>query len=551
MKKQITALLCSAIVCGTACAALPRANATEVECANKISIAAYEPVGDLDIFSVTEVSSTEEWIFNMVYDRLLEVDDEGQLQPSLIESWEFVGYDSYSMSMSKLKSLPPAGDWNSSWEYHSLLPDLPENPSEPFEWQGYKSPVPTRGWDDYLDGDGLLIIQLNLRDDLNFNDGCPIITETVKEMIFNAKGSNSDTLIYRQWQPVYKVECIDDFTMQLYLSFSGLNYGFMDFMYGLASPYGSIVHKEGDEIIGSGAYNVVDNNNYIINLARNDNWWGGSVPTPNITFVISEDNDIRYSMLHSGEADISILDGEESVYQYYEETFDYAYVETNPIVAFYNPNSEYLYDVRMRRACDYGIYNSPIGTMVNLSDRSNDFWTIIDSYDDYFAKVLMAEAGYPDGVRLNMLAADDQVNKTIAEIAQRYLAEIGIDLLIDLVPSDLFENDATSGNYDIILAEIDLHNINSIYNAFKNRDEDELSQYISLARSAAAEGSCFRSYYDVQKYCYNEAAYMTYFGWRNKVVASNFDVKGFELPQGLYPLGDMSRLDFRWVYKTV
>jgi len=544
MKKQITALLCSAVVCGTTCAAvMPRANATEELYAERITIAVCESASDADIFSAKEVSVTDEWVFNMAYDRLLEVDDDGYLQPSLIESWEFVGYDSYSMSMSKLKSFPSAGDWNSYGEY--FLPD------SPYEAKGYKSDFPTRGWDEYLDGDGLLIIQLNFRDDLNFNDGCPVNAETVKEMIYNVKGSNRDTLIYKQWQPVYKVECMDDLTMQLYLSFSGLNYGFMDFMYGLASPYGSIVHKEGDEIVGSGAYNISVKENYIIELYRNEYWWGGNVPTQNITFTICEDNDISCELLRRGEADIGILDGEESVYQYDEEAFDYAYVETNPIVAFYNPNSEFLYDVRIRQACDYGIYNSQILAMLNLSDRSNDFWTIEYPYDYHLAKELVREVGYPDGVQLKMLSADDYVNKTIAEIVQNYLAEIGIETEIYIVPSDLLEYEASSGNYDIVLAEIDLHNINSIYNAFKNRDEDELSQYISLARSAAAEGSCFRSYYDVQKYCYNEAAYMTYFGWRNKVVASNFDVKGFELPQGLYPLGDMSRLDFRWVYKTV
>ncbi len=546
MKKQITALLCSAIVCGTACAAaMPRINATGVQYADEISIAAYEPIGDLDIFSAKEVSATDEWIFNTAYDRLLEVDDEGHLQPSLIESWEFVGYDSYSMSMSKLKSLPPAGDWNSSWEYHNFLPD------SPYEAKGYKSDPPTRGWDEYLDGDGLLIIQLNFRDDLNFNDGCPVNAETVKEMIYNVRGSSRDTLIYKQWQPVYRLEQIDDFSLQLYLSFSGLNYGFMDFMYGLASPYGSIVHKEGDETIGSGAYNIVSNTADGVKLERNEDWWGGSVPTQYITFKTSENNTVRYSMLHSGEADIGFLDGEGSVNQYDEYEFNYEYVETNPIVAFYNPNSYILHDLNMRRACDYGINNYRIGTMVNLSNYSNDFWAYVDSFDWQSAKQYMWNAGYPDSVKLKMLAANDYVNKTIAEIVQNYLAEIGIETEIDIVPSDLLEYEASSGNYDIVLAEIDLHNINSIYNAFKNRDEDELSQYISLARSAAAEGSCFRSYYDVQKYCYNEAAYMTYFGWRNKVVASNFDVKGFELPQGLYPLGDMSRLDFRWVYKTV
>ena len=132
MKKQITALLCSAVVCGTACAAaMPRINATGVRYADEITIAAYEPIGDSDIFSITEISSTDEWIFNTVYDRLLEVDDEGHLQPSLIESWEFVGYDSYSMSMSKLKSFPSAGDWNSSWEYHNFLPDSPYEPKDP------------------------------------------------------------------------------------------------------------------------------------------------------------------------------------------------------------------------------------------------------------------------------------------------------------------------------------------------------------------------------------------------------------------------------------
>ena len=571
MKKKITSLLCVAALCGATTAAVcPTAIAQTSEYADEVKVVGYETINGQDIQSAKELSVTDEWIYTMLYDRLLDLDSSGDWSPSIAEDW-WLGYPSSSRSAARL-NMPPAADWGAEEGPLPDLPDFDDDYDTPFDLEGcgFGSFVPTRGWNDFLGGPGPLILNLQIRDDIYFHDDHPLDAYAIEDWITYAQLSPYiDTVIYKQWQPVVRMDVWNESTISLYLSFKDLDYGFADFMYSLASPTASIARlNEEWNIVGSGAYDMYsiskeDDVVTSVTLKRYDDWWAdtGSVRTEYVTFIGVEENSIRKVMYLTGEADIVFLDGEHYT-EYNDERYDYRYISTNPIVAFYNPSSIAMMDINLRLACQYAINSRAIINYNNFSIKSNDFWAYryLYQYRDpgIFLQQYKDERLIPNYDSVNLsLYVDSTFNSKyrVAEIIQKNLAEIQMpyygDLSINCVIYDDNSDGVDSGYYDIIIKEIDLNDINSIYNSFKIFDAtSDLEDLLARAKRAASEGSYFQSYYDVQKYCFNEQSYMTYLGWKNEVVATHNSVDGLSLPSGLSPLGTMSRLDFRFVRKN-
>lgn len=101
-----------------------------------------------------------------------------------------------------------------------------------------------------------------------------------------------------------------------------------------------------------------------------------------------------------------------------------------------------LSDVRVRRALNYGVDRDAINTIV-FDGKSEPMWGLFGSKNPYYeptlkdvykrdvakAKQLLAEAGYPNGLKLTFLttAGDPQ---TISELVQAQWKEIGVDLTL-------------------------------------------------------------------------------------------------------------------------
>ena len=102
-----------------------------------------------------------------------------------------------------------------------------------------------------------------------------------------------------------------------------------------------------------------------------------------------------------------------------------------------------------------------------------------------------------------------------------------------------------SGDYDLVLMDVDLYNINSILNAFVGKyQNDELNDALDMAKISGSLSAYAWSYCHVQRTAYiNNLVH--FFGWRNRFFAYP-DSVSFTFPDGKYPTGDIGRFDFRY-----
>ena len=329
-------------------------------------------------------------------------------------------------------------------------------------------------------------------------------------------------------------------------SFANKNYGFMDFMYGLASPIGSIVRvneNEEDIAVGSGAY-LVDSliEGERVELVRNDDWWNTPAANERIAFVYDPDFNSAGNALMDGEVQFSEV-SVDTYAQIVNDSFGYnvEYVTANPLILLPNPALEnelfaaidLLVDARAWLDVDlqYGL-------------DSNSSWLFLDSYDDT-AGMEILDDNYGDGyeIELNLLVCEN--NMDLATYIQVQLESYSVFVEINSVSENTFETLYQSGDYDLVLMDVDLYNINSILNAFVGKyQNDELNDALDMAKISGSLSAYAWSYCHVQRTAYiNNLVH--FFGWRNRFFAYP-DSVSFTFPDGKYPTGDIGRFDFRY-----
>lgn len=222
--------------------------------------------------------------------------------------------------------------------------------------------------------------------------------------------------------------------------------------------------------IGTGPYKLVE---YLsgdkITMVANDQYWIEDQPRiKNLTFRIITDSSSRAIEAESGGADIVYDIGANDVDRV-AETKGVSLVReigTNTQFITLNAANSLLSDIRVRQAVFYALDRSQIadiafGTfgMEATGIISPGIEGRIDLTDDFVerdiekAKNLLSDAGYPDGIELEIVAPNsDPVRMDIAESAQAQLADAGIILKINYKEyntwiSDMISGDAVMGVY--------------------------------------------------------------------------------------------------------
>ncbi|GHH99773.1 ABC transporter substrate-binding protein [Neobacillus kokaensis] len=131
----------------------------------------------------------------------------------------------------------------------------------------------------------------------------------------------------------------------------------------------------------------------------------------------------------------------------------------------FNTKKPIIDDVRVRKAIAYALNTQDIidivfngvatpahNTMLapSLSGYTPD--TITYDYNLDKAKSLLAEAGHQDGFKTTLWIPDTQVLKSAAEVVQGQLSKIGIDVEVKMMQSGTFYSDTGKGKHDMFLA---------------------------------------------------------------------------------------------------
>ena len=345
MKKIISLLIATTLMASVSGnMATPIANAISTN-VNSLTIAVDEDFGDLNILTMTEHSYSSDYIFTMAYDTLLTLDENGNFQPGLVDSWEIDG-DSYIFGSSI------SDDIEVSDKSDRTPPGWREVPFDPSGDNIFFS-------DDLSESGGIVY---TLRSGLQFQNGEDFSAQSIEALIDFAKLQPHDTLIYKQWAPI-TINIIEDNKFSFLIDLTSFPMGNMDFRYTLASPIGSMVNVSGFENgatiseipKGTGAYEIETITESSVTLTRNTNWWNIFNPVTMQTVTFEYCNDSENVLDNMGAIYDAAIMSDRFTEVEKQNMIDYngygVYtLERNPMVVEFNPTSTLFEDYRTRTA---------------------------------------------------------------------------------------------------------------------------------------------------------------------------------------------------------
>lgn len=267
------------------------------------------------------------------------------------------------------------------------------------------------------------------------------------------------------------VEAIDDHTivMKLEMPFAPILAHLAHSSLGIMNP--GVVEAAGDDygtavVVGTGpfkfdSWQVGDR----IVVVRNDDWWGGDVKPAKVEFRPIVDAVVRGLEVESGGVDIAYSLNPTAA-RSAENNPDVELAKVRTLSTNYigfNFQKEPFDNKLVRQAINHAIdvdlivdvvhtgqgtrAISPISADVFGADPNMEGYT----YDVELAKELLAEAGYPDGFSTTIWTNDSTARIETAQIVQADLAEIGIDVEIQIIEWGTYLDDTAAGLHDMFI----------------------------------------------------------------------------------------------------
>ena len=361
--------------------------------------------------------------------------------------------------------------------------DLLYEPLVRYDSNGDIQPSLAESWEISDDG---LTWTFNLRQGVTFHDGTPFNAESVKWNMERWVGSDRHNWLPTTSR-ITGIETPDQSTVVLTLSESYYP-AMQDFALvrpvRFLSSGGVDGAGEFDEPIGTGPWKVESLSDTRAVLARNEAYWGEKPGLDELVLEVILDGQTRMAALLSGEVDV--IGGEylggislESL-PVLERNDDVRILAGDGITSFYiatRYDSPPLEDVRVRQALNHAIDRAGISRALfgeraepaqHLMPESIPYVTIADAdlytYDPERAKSLLSEAGWElsgsgtlekDGAPLELTLVVDQSRlpqtATMAEAMQAQFKDVGIELEIRAFDYSGWLDAFYARDYDMIM----------------------------------------------------------------------------------------------------
>jgi len=286
-----------------------------------------------------------------------------------------------------------------------------------------------------------------LRDDVLFHDGTPFDAEAVKANIDRMKTLEGSNFI-GQLEVVESVEVVDEFTVLLRVKpeEAGVVPNLMAERPGMMMSPAAMTNTDLDvRPVGSGLWKLEGaySPGATAVFSRFDDYWDDdalAVAPAKFEVLNLPDETARLNALSAGEVHSAQLSGR-SIDQ--AKTSGFA-TEIRPTFSTYNlrfnRGKEPVEDERIRQAINFALDREALieGLLFGYGEPvvqafPKDHWAHADGVDDEYlqhdperARELLAEAGYPDGIDLEMIQV--AALAPFSEAVQAQLAEVGINL---------------------------------------------------------------------------------------------------------------------------
>lgn len=267
------------------------------------------------------------------------------------------------------------------------------------------------------------------------------------------------------------VVIVDDYTVRIILE-----YPFAPILAHFAHPSNAIVNQRSVEEAGNafGSQVAIGTGPFIfedwvagshVELSRNDNYWGELAKVERVIIRGIPDNTVRAIELETGGADLVYvldpmdemrLEGTPGLKLDKYQTLSTTYIG-------FNVQKEPLDNKLVRQAINYALdveaivdyiytglavqINGPIPPTVWGYNAELPGY----EYDPEKAKALLAEAGFPNGFKTSIWTNDNPLRMQIAEMFQANLADVGIDVDVQVIPWATFLADTATGKHDMFI----------------------------------------------------------------------------------------------------
>ena len=307
-------------------------------------------------------------------------------------------------------------------------------------------------------------------------------------------------------------------------------------------------------VVGTGPFRFVswDAGSEIV-LDRNDDWWRGDVGPKRVVFRALPDPATRAAQLESSAIDVAYtlspvdalrLRDDANITMAEIESLATAYIGFNTQKAPFD-------DARVRRAINHAVDVDAIIDEVyqGFASRAKGplspqvFGAHPDlepyAYDPELARALLAEADLPDGFSTTIWTNVNPLRERILEIVGTQLAEVGIDVEVQVLDFGKYLQDTAAGEHDMfilgwtaITADAD-YGLYALFHSstfgsgnrtfWSNERVDEL---LDLGRSTADPDERREIYYEAQEIIAAEAPWI-FLNTSTEVNATRSDVTGF------------------------
>jgi len=445
---------------------------------------------------------------------------------------------------------------------------------------GEYSPWLAESWEISEDG---LVYTFKLREDVTFHDGTPLNAEAVKFTWERMLDPETRSLRAGDLGPYDRTEVIDEFTVALHLTepFAPLLANMSSTPLSPASP--AAIEEYGEEYaqnpVGTGPFMFEKWEGNDLHLVRNPdyNWAPAELshdgPAYLERIVVREVSEAatRLATLQTGEANITHYPVFDEVANMQEMGFTVHRVDTPgfaksmPINIMRTPTDDLL----VRQAILHGVDRQQVidlvqagwnnvahGPLTQVTFGYDESVEGMYEYDPEKAAALLEEAGWVDsdgdGIRekdgepltLDMIMFDSTTNKSLAELVQAILTELGFETTLEVTPYDAFAQRVTEGTYN--LAEmnwtaLDPHLV--LFNMFHSSQvtgggqfnrtrvqEEMLDSLIERARSATDPQERRELYAEIQQFAMENALLLPI--WDNAwltLTADNVNGLAFDL----------------------
>lgn len=315
--------------------------------------------------------------------------------------------------------------------------------------------------------------EFKLRKGVKFHDGTDFNADAVKmsiERLIDPEFASPRAVVLNM---IKEVVVVDDHTVQF-----KTEKPFAPLPAHLAHNAGSIIapsaieeeksggKKVDENPVGTGPFKFDSwNRGAEIKFVRNDEYWGEKAKLDSIVFKVIPEQATRVAMLEAGEAHVMLVGSSDVTHVEGLDGIELDRVKgTRMDYVGFNLKKKPFDNVKVRQAIAMAINKEDIvqgildgqgvaavGPLApTVVGNSQDLKAI--EFDVDAAKELLSEAGFPDGFKTTLYVNEGSKERAdIAELVQAQLAEIGIEVSIEVIEWGAFLEKTAKGDHEMFV----------------------------------------------------------------------------------------------------